>query len=71
MIRGALFTAAMLALAGFGWWLGGIVAGVWEGRLIVLDLPIRLGVVVLLLNLAGEVLDRRLQGNEGGGSHHG
>lgn len=71
MIRGALFTATMLALAACGWWLGGQIAGLGEGRLVVLDLPIRLGLVILLLNLAGEVLDRRLQGNEGGRSNHG
>lgn len=56
--RGAALTATMLLACWPAWALGGWIVDV--AGLIVLDLPIRLGCVMLMLNLAGERLERLL-----------
>ncbi len=58
-MRGGLATLAMLAAALLAWWLAGVLVawlGLWP-----LDLLLRAALVLLVLNLAGEALDRRLE----------
>ena len=58
-MKGRVATLTMLSVALLAWWVAGLLVawlGLWP-----LDLLLRAALVLLVLNLAGEALDRRLQ----------